>query len=250
MTILQKSRFLRALAAEWRKLWTLSLVWWTICSTLAANIVLTLAFANNAAREKVITLNILDVGLSPVSYIQAGFMILGILAICSEYNSGQIRATLAAMPWRRIQLFAKLLALLLLLIPFAFIIPGMGVLIVKLFYSSAVIKASSWAIIKKLLTVTAYLTLTALLTAGISILVRRTTSSLVGILTYYFIFGPILRKYIELAKYLPDAAGLAMWGSHHSGNMILTPALGSLSLIIWVIAILFVAVIKYQHYDA
>lgn len=249
MKTLKKYKFLRALCAEYSKLWTLPAIWWTIFGTFMVNIILVLAFASGAAQGKTGTQNILDIGLASISYTQAGFIILGILAVCSEYSGGQIRMTLTTIPWRRLQLTTKILAFESLLIPTAFITSGVGVLITNLFYNDVVATVSMIHLVKTLLSVTAYLALTALLSAGISILVRRTTPSLIGILVYYFIFGPILREHLEIAKYFPDTAGIVMWFPQPENTNVLTPLLGTLFLIIWVTVVLMVSFIVYQHRD-
>ena len=67
-----------------------------------------------AAPEALPTLSLLDsvrVSLGGLHLSQVAIGLLGVLAVTSEYSSGMIRATLAAVPQRRLMLAAKTLAL-------------------------------------------------------------------------------------------------------------------------------------------
>ncbi|MGV2687220.1 ABC transporter permease, partial [Clostridium perfringens] len=116
------------LRAELDKLVTLSLTWLTLMGTFILNLLLAAAFTSVGLQGAAGTQSILNIGLSSMGYLQAGFIILGILATCSEYTGGQIRTTLTTIPWRGFQLSTKYLALAIITVPMAFIIAASGVL--------------------------------------------------------------------------------------------------------------------------
>ncbi|WP_233500659.1 hypothetical protein [Paenibacillus antibioticophila] len=102
----------------------------TLSATFILNLLLAAAFTSVALQGRAGTgmQSILNTGLASMGYLQAGFIILGILAACSEYTGGQIRTTLTALPWRGLQLSVKHLALVIITIPAAFIIAASGIL--------------------------------------------------------------------------------------------------------------------------
>lgn len=68
MTVSSSRKLTQILGAELDKLVKLPLIWLTLLGTFILNLV----------------------GLASMGYLQAGFIILGILATCSEYSGGQI----------------------------------------------------------------------------------------------------------------------------------------------------------------
>src|SRR5258705_8008648 len=89
---------------EWVKLRTLRSVRWTLLFALAGMIGIGIAAGFNTRNpESDVTNNIL-VGGALGSVL---FAVLGVLVMTSEYSSGTIRATLAAIPRRPLVLAAK-----------------------------------------------------------------------------------------------------------------------------------------------
>jgi hypothetical protein len=161
------------LRAELRKLLTLPSLRLTVLLTLAADALLVSVSAPD-----------------PLLYVQAGFLVLGVLATASEHQGGdQIRATLLAMPRRLPLLAAKLLTLAAVTAPVA-----------------AVAARSAEA--------TAYLTLTTLFAAAVGSLLRRAELAAILLLVGYFVACPLLRAAsAAAAEGLPDtgAAPATLW---------------------------------------
>jgi ABC-2 type transport system permease protein len=96
--------FRHAVRMEWIKLRSLRSVWWTMGITAAGAImiaVVTGANTKNAAAD--LTNNV----LAGVSLALLTVGVLGVLTMTSEYTSGAIRSTLAAIPSRPTVLAAK-----------------------------------------------------------------------------------------------------------------------------------------------
>lgn len=109
MSVPSIRKIIRVLRAELDKLMTLTVTWLTLLATFILNLLLAAAFTSVALQGAAGTQSILNTGLASMGYLQVGFIILGILAACSEYTGGQIRTTLTATPWRGLQLCAKYL---------------------------------------------------------------------------------------------------------------------------------------------
>jgi ABC-2 type transport system permease protein len=97
-------RFRHAARMEWVKLRTLRSTWWTLAITAAGTVGIGVAVGvNSTSGSEDLTNNALA-GIVP-GLLLAG--VLGVLTMTSEYTSGMIRATLTAVPRRRVVLAAK-----------------------------------------------------------------------------------------------------------------------------------------------
>lgn len=249
MSVSSSRKITQVLGAELDKLVTFPLIWFTLMGTFIINLVLTGAFTYAGLQEAAGTQSILDIGLASMGYLQAGFIILGILATCSEYTGGQIRTTLTAMPWRGFQLSTKHLALAIITIPVAFIIVASGVLYAFIMMRDTAVAIEIDRLIKTLAGATGYLTLTTLLSAAIGALLRRTTPALVVLLGYYFIVSPLSRDF--LPNYFPDTAGSYMYMPPLSdGVNILTPMQGTGISMLWTLLFITIAILFYRKRDA
>src|SRR5579875_1846557 len=96
--------FRHAARMEWIKLRSLRSTTWVLASGIAVTIVLgTVAGLNTSNPHGDPTSNV----LSGVIFGQLVTGVLGVLVISSEYSSGMIRSTLAAIPRRPLVLAAK-----------------------------------------------------------------------------------------------------------------------------------------------
>jgi ABC-2 type transport system permease protein len=252
MSVSSSRKITLILVAELEKLVTLPMVWLTLMGTFILNLVLAAAFTSASLQGAAGTQSILKIGLASMGYLQAGFMILGIIATCSEYTGGQIRTTLTTIPWRGFQLSTKYLALAIVTIPMAFIIAASGVLYAFIMMRETALVIEIDDIIKTLVGATGYLTLTTLLSAAIGVLLRRTIPALVVLLGHYFIASPLLRNYLPSIKnYFPDTAGFYMYMPPFSDEInVLTPMQGTGVSMLWTLVFITVAIVFYRKRDA
>ncbi|MFD0716860.1 ABC transporter permease [Paenibacillus sp. GCM10027626] len=239
----------RAIKAELSKLCSLPITWFTLGGTFIVNLILAYAFSNAGLQGLTSMQSTLEIGLASVSYAQAGLMIFGILTVCSEYNGGQIRTTLTAMPRRGIQIFAALFALTVVLIPAAFVVSSSGVLLTQILLGDAGAPIVWANLVSAMLGVSAYLTLTGLISAAIGVVLRRMLPALAIMLGYYFIAGPLIRDQADFAKYLPDTAGVVMWFPQPDHARALTPVQGGILLGAWALAAIIIAATVYRKRD-
>lgn len=252
MSVSSSRKITQILAAELDKLVTLPWIWLTLMGTFILNLVLAAAFTSASLQGGAGTQSILDIGLASMGYLQAGFIILGILATCSEYTGGQIRTTLTTIPWRGFQLATKHLALAIITIPAAFIIAASGVLYTFIRMRDIAVGIEIGTMIETLTGATGYLTLTTLLSAAIGSLLRRTTPAVVVLLGYYFIVSPLTRDYLpSIKKYFPDTAGYYMYMPHSSEEInVLTPMQGAGISMLWTLMFITAAIVFYRRRDA
>ncbi|GIH59718.1 ABC transporter permease [Microbispora siamensis] len=239
----------QALAAELSKLATLPATFLTLGGTFVVNLILAIAFTNAGLRDSTGTRSAPDIGLASIGYGQAGFVILGVMAACSEYVGGQIRTTLTAMPRRALQFTAKHVALAIVVLPAAAITAASGVALAAGVLGDTAAPVTSGRVAGALGGVTAYLALTTLISAAVGALVRRTLAAVVVLLGYLFIAGPLLRDHVPAARYLPDSAGFAMWFPPAEDAGAVTPVHGGLLLMAWTVVLIAVVVLGYRRWD-
>lgn len=99
-----RARFAPAARMEWIKLRSLRSTWWTLAITVAAAVGIAAAVGANTTDGAGDLTNNALAGVA-VGLLLTG--VLGLLAMTSEYTSGLIRATLAAVPARPLLLTAK-----------------------------------------------------------------------------------------------------------------------------------------------
>jgi hypothetical protein len=97
-------RFTNVARMEWIKLRSLRSTWWTLTVTVGGAVAIAVAVGFNTKNAAGDLTNNALAGLVP-GLLFAG--VLGVLAMTSEYTSGMIRATLAAIPRRSWVLAAK-----------------------------------------------------------------------------------------------------------------------------------------------
>ncbi|MEC0176896.1 ABC transporter permease [Paenibacillus favisporus] len=251
MSFPSSKKITRILGAELDKLVTLPSIWITLTGTFILNLLLAASFTSVGLQGTAGTQSILSIGLASMRYLQAGFIILGILATCSEYNGGQIRTTLTTIPWRGIQLSTKHFALAIITIPAAFIIAASGVLYTFTMMKDTAVVIEIDTMIKTLLGATGYLTCTTLLSAAIGALFRRTTPALVVLLGYYFVVSPLTRDFPTIRKYFPDTAGSYMYMPPSPNEInVLTPMQGTGISMLWTLILITVAIVLFRKRDA
>ena len=197
-------RFRNVAAMEWIKLRSLRSVRWVLIGGMAA----TVAFG-------VVTgYNTRSVTSDPTSNVLAGVIIgqvitgvLGVLAITSEYSSGLIRVTFAAVPRRPLVLAAKAFVFGTLCLVageiavFASFVFGIAALRPAVPHPSL----SDPAVLRAVAMTGAYLALTGLTGLGIGAIIRHSGAA-VGILVGGLFVLPILTGAASLgvAKFMPE----------------------------------------------
>lgn len=107
------AQFAGVLRAEFCKLRTVRTTWWALTSVLVFNTataaLLGIFLPSRLSAHDQATLDSTRISLGGLHLSQVAIGLLGVLVITSEYGSGMIRATLAAVPQRRLMLAAKAL---------------------------------------------------------------------------------------------------------------------------------------------
>ncbi|MFF9346321.1 hypothetical protein [Streptomyces sp. NPDC014734] len=194
--------------AELSKLLSLPAVWITLAALLALSPALGAVAGPRSA-----------------PYTSIGFLVLGVIAVTSEYGGGQARTTAMAMPRRLPHRIASTAALLTLTLPAA---AGCA--------STTHLASGHSTAVTTLPATTAGLALAALLASAAGLLLRHAHGTIALLVGYFTFVGPLLRaRFPGVADVLPDVAPVSA-----------RPLPVTLA---WTLAALAVAFVTYRHRD-
>jgi len=208
--------------SEWIKLRTVRSTYWALLLTPAGmagfGALLTAAYVRHheAARR----------GFDPAGYSLSGFflaqmaiIVLGVVAITSEYTTGSIRSTFAAAPQRTVVLAAKAAVLAAVAV-----MAGIASAFAAFFIGQAVLAGKGLGTtigapgaLRSVLGAGLYLGVLGLLALGLGSLIRRTAGGIAAAVGLIVIL-PVLVQGLPpswqaaLTRYLPSVAGQAVIG--------------------------------------
>ncbi len=205
------------LQSEWTKIRTVSSTVWTLASALlvtvamgaALSAVLNSTFDDLSELERA-TFDPTFVSFSGMVLGQLAMVVFGVLVVGTEYSSGMIRTSLAAVPQRATFLFSKVTVagVLALLV-------GLVTSFLSFFLGQALLGEHRTTIgadnvLRAVVGGGIYMGLIAVFSMGVAAMLRSTVLSLGVLVPFFFLISQILSavpKAKEVAKYFPDQAG-------------------------------------------
>ncbi|MFC7677726.1 ABC transporter permease [Paenibacillus sp. GCM10028914] len=258
---------MRAFKAELCKLFSLPGIWlaFLIGAFFPALIAVMVSLDNKKEIIAGVSTGLSDVGYWGLGYGVQGVIILGVLAVSSEYliessESGggrQITTSLTAVSSRLHFLLAKAGAVAVISILLCIVAIMTSVLATYLILGEYT-PVYEWS---RLIGVVCYWTFTALLALGVTLLTKNSIIPLAVLMINSSVvsFSVLLYKVTKLALYLPDRAGLEMLmfpsdkfsipSTDSLFDRFHTPVTGGLIMFAWVVAIFIVAAIVLHRRD-
>jgi hypothetical protein len=231
-------------AAELVKLWGLPGALATIVGTVASAIALTAAVAAASPAPT----GAVRVTLLTIPFLQIGPILIGILAVATEYAGGQIRTTLTATPCRLFMLAGKTLAYLATaaVTSAAAIAAGLAASAITLAVhdTAPTGDTDAWPVAGA----TVYLVLLGLLGFALTILLRSLIPPLVTMLSLVLIISPLVSGNTGYARWLPDRAGSLLYLP--TTDPAFTPGTGTLVLLAWIITAAIPSIVALLARDA
>lgn len=232
-----------AIRAELVKLRGLPVVLATMLRTVAAGSGLSVALAATSVEPK----SGVSVMVGTIPFLQVGPILLGVLAVGTEYQGGQIRSTLTATPARLRLLSAKLVATLAVVTVTSAVTVG------------AEVAAAQKTLAARHLATTpldgraavgagCYLVLIGMLGFSVTVLLRSLIPALVSMLGVVLMVSPLVSLYTEHARWLPDRAGSLLYLP--ATDALLTATTGTLVRVAWIAAIGAAGVVSFVRRDA
>lgn len=266
--------FPRVVRAEWGKLMSLRSTWWTIGVVLLLQVGMAALLALLARSDLAaaggdpttgMTLDATQLATAGLQFTQLAVVVLGVLTITAEYSSGQIRATLAAVPTRWPVLGAKAAALGGLTVALAAVAGaaglGTGLLVAG---DRVAFDLPTEQTLRILAGGPLYLLGIALLALGVGALLRSTAGAIALLMAFLLVieaaFAVVpLRVLQEISPFLPGTAGaqllyseetLAAMRQVNPVGAVLDPWVGYGILVAWVAVVMVAALALLRRRDA
>ncbi|MDP9093838.1 MAG: ABC transporter permease subunit [Actinomycetota bacterium] len=254
----QPVTFARAAKSEWIKFRSLRSSWAVLGGAVLGVLAIGLVVAYNTRH---VSANQDPVDLAASATLQ-GYLLgelligaLGVLFVSSEFSTGMIRSTLAAVPkrlpvlWSKLAVFAAVAALAMTAITVVTFVSAQA-LIGHYRTGYSLSDSGVWRIV---LGTGLYLTLVGVLGGMIGWLVRSTPGALVtffGLFLVLPVFGSIFGSVgKDVAQFLPSKAGAAFISSNPESPS-LSAGAGLLVLVAWVAAGIILAAVSLRRRDA
>lgn len=194
--------------------------------------------------------------LGGVLFAQFAVGVLGVLFITSEYSSGSIRTTLAAVPQRARLIASKVLVLSLATFLVGEVVSFVTFLMGQAIYSGALPTASlrTGSVLRSVILAGVYLTLLAILGFSLGLIVRQSGAS-ISIFTSLLLIVPIVTFFLPqswqatITKFEPSELGHAMM-SPTPPFQLFGAGVATATLIAYVIIALVIGVILTIRRDA
>lgn len=221
--------FPRIVRSEWGKLMSLRSTWWTLGVALVLQVgvaaLMGLVARVASSGSGAVTVegdpsNVFDASLLPyvgLQFAQLAVVALAVLAITSEYSSGQIRSSLVAVPRRTPVLWAKTLAVVVLVVVLGVVSGALSVGVGRLIGGDQIgFGLSDGETVRILAAGPLYLVAIAALSLGVGALLRHTAgaiSALVGLLlVVQAVFSLVPLKALQIiSPWLPGTAGMQLF---------------------------------------
>ena len=254
------------LRSEWTKIRTVRSTFWTLFAAafsmlaiaIIASSVIVAQWDKMKPADK-LQFNAIEFGLSGVFFAQLAIGVLGVLVITTEYSTGMIRATFAAVPQRPLVLAAKAMVFTAVSLVVGIISSFVSFFVAQAIlgtYSKEHLSASisDPGALRSVIGAGIFLAAMGLLGLSVGAVLRRSAGAVAALFGLIF-FLPGLMELLpssikdNVNKFLPSNAGSAIYRQIKDPS-ILSPAMGALVLFAWAAAALTLAVVIVQRRDA
>ncbi|MEU6388516.1 ABC transporter permease subunit [Streptomyces sp. NPDC046939] len=141
---------------------------------------------------------------------QLALVVFGVLVVASEYSTGMIRTSLAAVPQRATFLFSKIAVATLLALVVALVTSFAAFFLGQAMLGNHSTDLGSPNVLRAVIGAALYMTLMAMFAMGVAAILRSPMLSLGILMPFLFLVSPILGNVSatkKVAQYFPDQAG-------------------------------------------
>ncbi|MEV7421673.1 MULTISPECIES: ABC transporter permease subunit [unclassified Streptomyces] len=252
------------LRSEWTKIRTVSSTTWTLISALVVTVALGAAlsalinsqFGDLTAAQQA-TFDPTYTSFSGMILGQLAMVVFGVLVVGSEYSSGMIRTSLAAVPQRATFLFSKILVAGVLAL-----VVGLATGFLSFFLGQALLGDHGTGIgepnvLRAVIGSGLYMALIAVFSMGVAAMLRSSMLALGILMPFFFLVSQILSAVPgakDVAHYFPDQAGSRILqvvpDAMNSAGRPYGPWGGLGILVLWVVAALVGGYVVMRKRDA
>ncbi|RAG82300.1 ABC transporter permease [Streptacidiphilus pinicola] len=249
-----------ALLSEWIKVKTVRSTFITLLLTFVVTVglgaLVSALFAanfNHTSAADRATFDATSVSFSGIGLGQLALIVFSVLVVTSEYSSGMIRATLAAVPQRLTLLLAKVVTVLGLVAVISLLTAFVSFFLGQALLGSHRVSISDPGVTRAVFGMAIYMTLLALLSVGVAFMVRRPIPALAILMPFFFLISPILNavpKVKNVAHYFPDVAGRQLFSVRASSDVPYGPLAGFFIVLAWAVACIGIGYLLFKRRDA
>ncbi|MDJ0379391.1 ABC transporter permease [Streptomyces sp. G-G2] len=256
--------FPAVLRSEWTKIRTVSSTIWTLISALVVTVgvsaglcaVFNATFKDMKQGEQ-LTFDPTLASFAGMTLGQLAMIVFGVLVVGSEYSTGMIRTSLAAVPGRANFLLAKLTAATVLALIVGLLTSFLSFFLGQAILGSHSIGIGETGVLRAVVGAGLYMALTALFSMGVATLLRSSMLSLGILMPFFFLVSPILGAVgatRKIAQYFPDQAGSKIMqvvpGAMDSATPPYGPWGGLGIMVLWVLAAVLGGYLVLKNRDA
>lgn len=254
------AEFGAALSFEWGKIRTLRSTFWTLGLFLFVSVavavptgyVLNDTFADLDAAERA-AFDPIGSGLSSVRLGLLTLVIFGVLAVTTEYTSGTIRSSLAAVPRRGLFFGSKLAAGGLVALVASVIVVAVTFAVTQFMLGENRVAITDDGVLRALFGAIAHTTLLCIFSMGVAA-VLRSSALTIGILFPLFLTVSAILSNIPkvgtVAQFLPDVAGGQIFYREPQGDTVLNAWTGLAVLVAWTVVAVIAGHLAVKRRDA
>ncbi|MFI2368967.1 ABC transporter permease [Streptomyces sp. NPDC018833] len=252
------------LQSEWTKIRTVSSTRWTLICALAVTVALSAALCalmnstfDDLPQAERLTFDPTLISFSGMVLGQLAMVVFGVLVVGTEYSSGMIRTSLAAVPQRATFLYSKIAVAGLLALAV-----GMATSFLTFFLGQALLGEHRTTIgeenvLRAVVGGGIYMGLMAIFSMGVAAMLRSSMLSLGILMPFFFLVSQILSAVPgarDVARYFPDQAGAKIMqvvpGAMNSADSPYGPWGGLGIMLLWVAAALIGGFLVLKKRDA
>ncbi|MEU2545158.1 ABC transporter permease [Streptomyces roseolus] len=205
------------LQSEWTKIRTVSSTIWTLASALIVTVAMSAALSavlnstfDELSELERATFDPTFVSFSGMVLGQLAMVVFGVLVVGTEYSSGMIRTSLAAVPQRATFLFSKIAVAGVLALAVGLVTSFLSFFLGQALLGEHRTTIGADNVLRAVVGGGLYMGLIAVFSMGVAAMLRSSMLSLGILVPFFFLISQILSavpKAKEVAKYFPDQAG-------------------------------------------
>jgi ABC-type transport system involved in multi-copper enzyme maturation permease subunit len=252
--------FVAALSFEWSKIRTLRSTYWNLGLFLLVSLALAIptgVFLRDNYDEMTPAeragFDLVGSGLGGLRLGLLALVIFGVLVVSSEYSSGTIRSSLAAVPRRGVFYGSKLLAGGLVALASSVVVVTASFLSLQLSLGTYRVPLTGDAVLRAVLGAMLYTTLLGVFAMGLAAVLRSSALTIGILFPLFFLVSTILSslpKVGKLAQFLPDVAGGNILYRQPPADTVLNAWTGLAVLVAWTAAAVFAGYLAVKRRDA
>ncbi|MFJ8164534.1 ABC transporter permease subunit [Streptomyces sp. NPDC096136] len=211
------SSFPAVLRSEWTKIRTVASTTWTLACALVVTVGLGALLCSFAASRfpdmppaEQLAFDPIAASFAGMSLGQLAMIVFGVLVVGTEYGSGMIRTSLAAVPRRAEFLLGKLTAATALALAV-----GLATSFLSFFLGQAILGEHGTGlggehVLRAVTGAGLYMALIALFSMGVTAVLRSSVLALGILMPFFFLISTILRAFAttrKVSQFFPDQAG-------------------------------------------